>query len=158
MDAGLAGLFAILPILAASAVTDLRDLRIPNQNVLLVLCVFVACVPFLPSWTELGLRLFAAGLAFASGFALFALRMFGGGDVKMMAAVFLIVPAADHIMFLQLFSFALLLTSIGIVVLQRLPADWRPSWQSARLQGHVPVAVAIAGSASLLFLHRLLAG
>lgn len=158
MDVALAGLVGMLPILAASAISDLRHLRIPNSHVLMVLCVFAACVPFLPSWSELGLRLLAAGLAFASGFVLFAVRMFGGGDVKMMAAVFLLVPSADAVIFLQIFSASLLATSIGIMLLQRLPAGWRPSWQSAQLQDHVPVGVAIASSVALLCLYRLQAG
>jgi prepilin peptidase CpaA len=158
MDVGLAGVAGILPILVASAISDLRHLRIPNTHVLLVFCVFVACAPFILSWSELGLRLLAAGLAFACGFALFALRMFGGGDVKMMAAVFLVIPSGDAVVFLQLFSAALLTTCIGMVILQRLPAGWRPRWQSAQLQGHIPVAVAILGSVALLFLHRVLAG
>lgn len=71
-----------------------------NLHVLAVLCVFDVA-PFLPSWSELALRLTAAALAFAAGFVLFALRMLGGGDVKMMAAVFLLVPASDNLLFLQ---------------------------------------------------------
>jgi prepilin peptidase CpaA len=157
MDIGLAGLLAILPILGASAVSDLRALRIPNLHVLAVLCVFAICAPFLPSWSELALRLTAAALAFAAGFVLFALRMLGGGDVKMMAAVFLLVPASDNLLFLQFFSVALLMVSVGMMILQRLPAGVRPAWQSARLQGHVPVAVAIAGGSVALVSYRLLA-
>jgi prepilin peptidase CpaA len=158
MDVGLAGPLAILPILLASAINDLRHLRIPNTHVVCVLCVFAVSLPFLPSWSELGYRLFAAGLAFGVGFTLFALRMFGGGDVKMLAAVVLVVSSTDQLLFLQLFSTMLLATSLGIVIVQRLPAGLQPAWQSVQQRGHVPVAVAFAASLGALVMPRLLGG
>ncbi len=130
-------------VLAASAASDLRHLRIPNTHVLAVVAIFAASAPFALAAPEIGLRLAAGLVAFSLGFGLFALRLFGGGDVKMMAAVILLVPARALPVFLFSFSAALLLTTLGIVLLQRLELADRLGWESARTRGSVPVGVSI---------------
>ncbi len=148
-------LVPLLAIVCAAARSDLRHLRIPNSHVLVVLALFVLTAPFLPGWSELGARLLAAAIAFAVGFVLFVLRLFGGGDVKMLPAILLMVPSDNQLVFLQLFAGSLLVTSLGALALQRLPAAQRLGWQSVRTAGHVPVGVAMAGAVALLALVRL---
>jgi prepilin peptidase CpaA len=146
---GLLALAALLPLLALSAASDLRHLRIPNRHVLLALALFAVTAPLALTLPELGGRLAVAAVAFGLGFGLFALGLFGGGDVKLFPVLLLFIPMTDQILYLRLFSGALLVTCLGVAVLQRLPQPSRPGWTSAQLKGHVPVAVAMALSVVL---------
>lgn len=143
-------LLALQAILVASTVSDLRHLRIPNTHVLLVIALFVVSAPLVLTWPEFASRILAAAIAFGIGFVLFALRLFGGGDVKMMAALLLLVPSAELVLFLRLFAVALLASSLAMLALQRLPAGQRPGWDSVRSAGHVPVGVSMALAVGLL--------
>jgi prepilin peptidase CpaA len=67
------------------ALTDVRERRIPNRLVLAGLAtalILRAVWGLEPFWHGVG----GAGLALAVGFPLFALRAFGGGDVKFLIA------------------------------------------------------------------------
>ncbi len=148
--AELVPLIAVLPVLMASAISDLRHLRIPNAHVLLALAIFAVTAPFLVPLGEIGDRAIVAFCAFVIGFVLFALRLCGGGDVKMFPVVLLFVPSAKVILFLQVFAAALLVASLGILAAQRLPASRRLAWSSMDQRGHVPVAVSFALAALAL--------
>lgn len=143
-------LLLLVPVLLASAVSDLRVLKIPNTHVLVALGIFILAAPFVLTWPELFPRLVAAGITFAIGFAFFALRLFGGGDVKMMPVVMLYIPAPDMVLYLRLFAAALLAVTLLAMVLQRAPLFRNLGWESARKHRHVPVGVAMAASVLLL--------
>lgn len=143
-------LLVLVPIICASAVSDLRHLRIPNGHVLLAICAFAIAAPLALTFPELSYRLLAAAITFAVGFALFALRMFGGGDAKMMPVVMAFVPSQEVGPFLQIFALALGAVCLGALVLQRAPLFRRLGWESVRAQRHVPVAVAMAAAVILL--------
>jgi prepilin peptidase CpaA len=145
-------LLVLMPIILASAVSDLRSLRIPNLHVLVALGLFALLAPIAVDWPELALRLQIAAITFAIGFALFALRLIGGGDVKMMAVVLLYVPSEDVIIFLRLFAIALGAASVGALVIQRAPVFRRLGWSSVHTPRHVPVGVAIAAAVVVLAL------
>lgn len=144
MDPDLLLLLVLVPIIIASALSDLRSLRIPNLHVLLAFGLFVLVAPFALSWPELAHRLQVAAITFAIGFALFALRLIGGGDVKMMAVVLLYIPSQDLISFLRMFAVALGAVSLGALVIQRAPLFRRFGWSSVKEPRHVPVGVAMA--------------
>ena len=95
-------LVAAAPMLLYMAYEDLRHLRISNRNVLLLLGIFAGCLLFL-EWPELGHRIAAAACVFGLGLVLFGARLIAGGDVKMLAAAVLFVPAGS----LQGFSLSL---------------------------------------------------
>lgn len=143
-------LLVLVPVLLASAVSDLRFLTIPNRHVLLGLGLFIVAAPFALAWPDLAPRLIAAAITFAIGFVLFALRLFGGGDVKMMPVVMLFIPAPDMVLYLRLFAAALLVVTLSALVLQNAPRFRNLGWESARNRRHVPVGVAIAASVLLL--------
>lgn len=135
--------FCLAPALVAVAYFDLRYMRIPNALVLLAIALFVCTAPLL-GWSELGARLLAAGLVFAVGFTLFALNMFGGGDVKMLAAVLLFVPSETHTLFTMVFAVAMF-TGIGAILTARtVPALAGSSWAGLRGQGTFPMGISIA--------------
>lgn len=90
---------AVTATLVWAAATDIQERRIPNIQPLLILGLFGV----LASWRLLAgdtiasaaaWPFLAALLVFAFGAVLFALRLMGGGDVKLMAAVALIAGPA----------------------------------------------------------------
>lgn len=158
MQGGIILLLALVPVVVASALSDLRHLKIRNLQVLAAVGVFVVLAPVFLDLQELPARLLAAGVGFAICFVLFALRVIGGGDAKMLPAVLLFVPPVELVLFLRLFAVALAVVSVGALVVQRSPAFRRIGWSSITEQRHVPVGVAIAASVLLLALIMLARG
>lgn len=130
-----------VPILLWIAWTDFSIMRIRNSAVLLAVAVFVATAPLL-GLQEAGQRLLAGAVVFAAGFALFALRMVGGGDVKMAGALMLLVPSGTYLLFGTVFSAAMLLAILTIVALRSVPALRRSGPVSLRARGTFPMGVA----------------
>ncbi|SLN36473.1 A24 family peptidase [Oceanibacterium hippocampi] len=91
--------FCFLNIVAA--IGDVRRFIIPNW----ISIALVALYPFYALTTPIPFSItpafLAAGIAFGVGFALFALGLFGGGDVKMLTAVAL-WAGSSHLMDLLL--------------------------------------------------------
>ncbi|MDV7269942.1 prepilin peptidase [Thioclava sp. A2] len=152
MRADLLLLALVLPLVVAAALSDLRRLKIPNSYVLVAVVIFLGVAPVLLTLDDLGARVLGAGIALAIGFVLFGLRLFGGGDVKMMAALMLFVPVGASALFMQMFSLALLVTAGGMLFVQR--AGGHPDWASVQARGKMPVgvpmALAVAGLLILL--------
>jgi prepilin peptidase CpaA len=130
-------------ILAFSAFSDARQLRIPNLHVVAVIGLFALAASFSLSWPDLAERLIAAGITFGIGFVLFALRLFGGGDVKMMSAMMLYIPASHLALYLFVFSCALLVSSLAITVLNHARSESLQNWEGFQTRGHIPVGVAL---------------
>lgn len=150
MPGGVILLLALVPVVLAGAASDLRHLKIRNLQVLAAIGLFVVLAPVVLDMQELPARLLAAGVGFAICFALFALRVIGGGDAKMLPAVLLFIPPGELVLFLRIFAVALAVVSLGALVVQRSPAFRRIGWSSIREQRQVPVGVAIAASVLLL--------
>jgi prepilin peptidase CpaA len=145
-------LLALMPVIAFSAISDLRTLKISNLQVLTALALFVLFAPFLLDSGDLSMRLLVGAATFVIGFVLFAMRVIGGGDAKMMPAVMLFVPSDEVVLFLRIFAVTLGTVSLCMLVFQRTPAFRRIGWSSLQEQRHVPVGVAIAISVALLAL------
>jgi len=79
-------ILAFAGLLIAAAASDWRSLTVPNRYCLALVALFPSYVNAAGDVAWLGNLAFAAA-AFAAGFLLFSLRLFGGGDVKMFAAV-----------------------------------------------------------------------
>ena len=128
MSASLIPMILLTPVLAATAVGDLARLRISNRLVLVALFLFAASVPiFAPA--EIVPRLAAALVVFAALAVLFALRLMGGGDVKMLSTVVLFVPPDDWSTFALALSIALLAGAAGVgavrsALVRRGPTGW----------------------------------
>ncbi|EYD76718.1 Type IV prepilin peptidase TadV/CpaA [Rubellimicrobium mesophilum DSM 19309] len=130
------------PILLWIAWTDFRVMRIRNSAVLAALAVFVLTIPAI-GWPEAGFRLMAGVIVFAAGFALFAARMVGGGDVKMGAALMLFVPTGTYTLFAFVFSAAMLLGMAVVLTLRAVPALRRTGTVSLRAKGTFPMGIAL---------------
>lgn len=112
--------FALVAFALAGAVSDVRTHRIPNR---LVLVGLVAAMVLRAAWGFEALWHGAAamGLALALGFPLFALRAFGAGDVKFLAAcaAFVGLPVLGNAALLTALAGGVL--SIVIMIQRRVP-------------------------------------
>src|SRR3546814_20668921 len=74
-------------ILVAAAACEWRSLTIPNRYSLAAVALFPSYAIAMGGTVDWAVHLGFAGAAFGLGFVLFALRLCGGGDVKLFAAV-----------------------------------------------------------------------
>jgi len=137
-----------------AAISDARSLVIPNW-----LCAAIA-IAFLPAawmtglpWSELGQHYAIGGAFLLAGAVLFAMRVMGGGDVKLLAAM---TPWLDYnligkfLILVALFGGAL---AIMVMLLRRVQAGshirtWFP-WLGESASGpsqSIPYGVAIAAA------------
>src|SRR5258705_11163892 len=84
---------ALTAVLIWAAVSDVMVRRIPNKAVLAVLGLFPLWA-FTVGLAGLGSGLVAAAIAFAVGYALYAFKIVGAGDVKLFAALALFAGMA----------------------------------------------------------------
>jgi prepilin peptidase CpaA len=142
----MADMSVILAVLAAglmvaalldASLSDVRAFRIPNRDSIIIAVAFVALVP----WLGLGASAFhvGAGLAvFAAGAGLFALGIWGGGDVKLCGAVALMTGFAG------LPRFLLVMALVGGIVALVVLIATRRARRDGTAAGHVPYGLAIA--------------
>jgi prepilin peptidase CpaA len=145
----LSGLFLALCLFAA--LHDVNRLTIPNWLNLTLAGLFVpaALVSGLPL-EILGGHLLVAGLAFLIAFGLFAFRIFGGGDAKMIPAVVLWMGPAATLPFVYWMAIIGGACSLLLVVARRsVPVTSVPGFMRAPFEpkAGVPYGVAIAGGA-----------
>lgn len=82
-------LLAFAGLLVAAAASDWRSLTVPNRYSLAAAALFVPYVLATGNAVDWPVHLGVGAAAFAFGFILFALRLCGGGDVKLFAATVL---------------------------------------------------------------------
>lgn len=131
------------PILLGVAYYDLRYMRIPNWLSIALLVLFAAtAIAFQPD--DLFARALVATVVFAIGFLCFCFGLFGGGDVKILAALMLLVPVHSLIVFSYLFSASLIVGVIAILALRRLPQVSGLNWKSLSGSTKFPMGVSIS--------------
>lgn len=145
---------AFLPILLATALFDLREMRIPNALSWAGLALFAFYLPFVGF--EDGLSRILAGLiAFGICFGLFAAGWLGGGDAKIFPVTVLFVPVGHLPAFLFSFSVAMVLGMVSIwCVRQRLSHPQAP-WVSMKPGAAFPMGISIAASLPLVLIVSL---
>ena len=132
-------LIAILAaMLIVAAVGDLRTRIIPNW---LNAAIALGAIPFwyvsgLGLWPEIALQIGIAAAVFALFAAAFYLGAMGGGDVKMVAALALWLPAGAVLKLLVIMSIAGGVLTIAMLVRHRLAKSGK--------QLEIPYGVAIA--------------
>ena len=136
-------LVLLTPVLCAVAWSDLRHLRIPNRLVGVALGLFVLCIPLLTG-SEVAWRLGAALVVFALGTLAFALRLVGGGDVKMLAALMLFVPSQTWNVFGYGLSLALVAGVLVVLALRAAPVLRNADLAVIRARGKFPMGISLA--------------
>lgn len=147
----LSGLFLALCIFAA--LHDVNRLTIPNWLNLTIAGLFVpaALVSGLPL-EILGGHLLAGALAFVIAIGLFAFRVFGGGDAKMIPAVMLWMGPGAAMPFVVAMAVVGGVCAMLLLVGKRsIPVAAIPGFMRAPFgeKGGVPYGVAIAAGALL---------
>lgn len=115
MDMNLLFSGALSLLMAAAFYTDLTRYLIPNWIVLGVMALyplFVLTAPVPEDWVS---GLIALGVMFAGGFALYALRLMGAGDIKLLMALSLWCGFSETLL-LFLFCTVLLGGALAIVL------------------------------------------
>lgn len=121
----LVDLFPVSLILAA--LSDLRSMTIPNR-----LCLFLA-LAFFPAalfagftadqWTG---SLMMGAMGFAVGFILFAFRLMGGGDAKLIAAASLWVGTSGALSFIYYTAVAGGFLGLSVLLMRKSVAPYTP--------------------------------
>jgi len=145
----LSGLFLALCMFAAFH--DVNSLTIPNWLNLTIAGLFVpaALASGLPL-EILGGHVLAGALAFVIAVGLYAFRIFGGGDAKMIPAVMLWMGPGAAFSFV--FTMALIGGACALILLagkRSIPVEVIPGFMRAAFEpnGGVPYGVAIAAGA-----------
>lgn len=99
-------LTAFAGLLVWAAWSDLRDYIIPNRISIAIAALYPAHILAAGSIDVIPGALIVAAIVFAVGFAFFALRIAGGGDVKLMTAAVLWAGQAQIIEFLFITTLA----------------------------------------------------
>ena len=134
------------PLALLAAFWDLRRMRIPNWlNGALALLFLPLAAVTLPPETILW-RVAGAALVLAIGLAFFAIRKMGGGDVKMLAAAALYIPAEQAGMALQLLSLTLIIGLGAVLMTRKALSDPENSWRSLRPGARFPMGVSIGAA------------
>ncbi|HET9810091.1 MAG TPA: prepilin peptidase [Sphingomicrobium sp.] len=143
-------LLAVMLLLVAAAIIDLRTFTISNRlNALVALLALAFWWSVgLPFWPDAAIRIAVAGGVFALLALAFYAGMMGGGDVKLAAALALWFPPVSTLRFLVFMSIAGGLVTLVILVIHRLRSnDGRPQ---------IPYGVAIALGALPILAQRFL--
>lgn len=139
----------LAPVLVFVALSDLRRMRIPNAASLLMLGLFVLCVPFVGTGESL-LRAAAGAVVFTAFFALFAANLVGGGDAKVLPALVLFVPSPLWVIYANLLALSLLVGIAAVLAVQAIPNGGASAWAVRRNRGAFPMGLSIALSGLLL--------
>ncbi|WP_170558847.1 prepilin peptidase [Ruegeria atlantica] len=148
--AQLAPLIVITPLLAAMAWNDLKNLKISNKLVMMMLAAFVLSAPVFLSFHETVYRaVFGVGV-FVVGFLGFTLRLWGGGDVKAIAALTLFVPSYCLLLFFYTFTLSMVVGMMFVITSRSIIGFPECRWLALRPKAGYPMGVSIAMSGVLL--------
>lgn len=152
MTIQLPDLFGILlaVLLLMAAWTDIRTRTISNEiNITIaLLAVIFWIVAGEALWPDVAIRIGVALVLFVLFAILFMLKMMGGGDVKMIAALALWLPFSALMVMLTVMALAGGVITLFLVIRQR----WRPNAE----RPEVPYGVAIAAGGLWVIANGLL--
>lgn len=123
---------AVIPLAIYIAWNDMRTMKITNRSMLVLFGVFVVVGPFAFGFPAYFYQLLHGPVVLVVGMALWSLRLMGGGDAKMLAAMAPFFVTSDWYLILVVFT----ASCIGAVVthslfrftpLRNLAPDWK-SW------------------------------
>ncbi|MBJ6370966.1 prepilin peptidase [Sedimentitalea arenosa] len=143
----------VLPICFYVAFTDLREMRITNQAVILLAAVFVIVGLFLLPLPTYGLRLLQMGAVLVIGIILNAAGVVGAGDAKFAAAAAPYIAIGDLRLLLAIFAANLLAAFathrlVKYTPLRRVAPDWK-SWSTG---WKFPMGLSLGGTLAIYLL------
>lgn len=140
----------VLPICFYVAFTDLRDMRITNQAVILLACVFVVVGLFVLPLPTYGMRIVQMGAVLVIGIILNAAGVVGAGDAKFAAAAAPFVAVGDLRLLIAIFAANLMAAFVThrfakYTPLRRIAPDWA-SWNSG---WKFPMGLSLGGTLAI---------
>lgn len=154
---------AVLVFVAAmayAAISDARSFEVPNQvPIFVVLAFLIMMLTSTQDWADNLNNIFTGLAVLVAGFSLFAFRLFGAGDVKLLTAIALWFGWPQFIIYLFFVVMVGGVLSLLLILFRRYPLSSRLSASGwvGRLHSRkkdVPYAVAIAIPA-ILYLPRI---
>ena len=126
----------VLPICLYVAFTDMKQMRITNQAVLVLIAIFVVLGLFLLPFETYLWRLLSLVIVLVIGIVLNAAGVMGAGDAKFAAAAAPFIAMGDLRLLMMLFMATLLAAAathrgVKYTPLRRLAPDWQ-SWQETK--------------------------
>ena len=143
MGMSLVPMVLISPLLCWCAYSDLTRMRIPNAISLVAIVIFAVAATIAPP-DDLVPRIAVAAAVFGIGLVTYLFGLFGGGDVKMLSALLLFVPAPTLAIFAYVFSASMLAGIAIMLALRRVPAAHRLGWKSISGSTGFPMGLSIA--------------
>lgn len=131
------------PLLVFVAFFDMRLMRIPNWISIAGLLIFALTIPLLPG-SEVLARMAMAAIVFVLGLGAFMMRWFGGGDIKILSVLFLLIPSETLSLYGLGFSASMLAGIAFILAMRSMPWPANTEWVSLREQGTFPMGISIA--------------
>lgn len=147
--------FSALMIYAAYS--DLKSYTLPNFISLLLVGGFAVIMLIIqPPFSAIGWHIGVGAILFIVGFLMFATGLFGGGDVKVIAALGLWLGPVNALPFLMLMAVFGGALAIVLIVFRRfkIPQHWQKNSAIAGLHSKeegIPYGVAIALAAIIEF-------
>lgn len=126
----------VLPICLYVAFTDMKQMRITNQAVLVLTAIFVMLGLFLLPFETYLWRLLSLVIVLVIGIVLNAAGVMGAGDAKFAAAAAPFIAMGDLRLLMMLFMATLLAAAathrgVKYTPLRRLAPDWQ-SWKETK--------------------------
>jgi prepilin peptidase CpaA len=143
-------------VMTFAGAMDLLTMTIPNRISIALIAAFFVCAAFAGLTLEqVGMHLACGALILAIGMAMFAARLLGGGDAKLMAASAIWVGSDNLFMYFLVISVLGGILAIALLLYRQLPAASLrlPPW-ALRLHvpgSHMPYGVAIAAAALWIY-------
>lgn len=149
----------VLPICFYVCFTDLREMRITNQAVLVLAGVFVVIGPLTMPLPDYGMRLFQMVAILVIGIVLNAGGAIGAGDAKFAAAAAPFVAPGDLRLLMAIFA-ANLLAAFCTHRLAKYTAlrQVAPGWKSWEMGWKFPMGLSLGGTLALYLIMGLVYG
>jgi prepilin peptidase CpaA len=143
------GLMLGAPFLVAMAYCDLRFMLIPKWVSAGLIGIFALTAFFLMPFGESGIRLAIAAAVFLVGLGAFALRLVGGGDVKALSALMLLIPTVALTHFMLVFAACLIIGVLGVLLARSAYGRADAGWVFLK-EKTFPMGISIAGAGLFL--------
>lgn len=140
----------VLPVCLYVCFTDLREMRITNQAVLVLAALFVVIGPFLLPLPDYGWRLAHLVVVLVIGFLLNAGGAIGAGDAKFAAAAAPFVALGDMRILLAIFAANLLAAFFTHRLVKYTPLRRiAPHWKSWEMGWKFPMGLSLGGTLAI---------
>ena len=149
----------VLPVCFYVAFSDLRDMRIPNQAVMVLAAVFVVVGLIALPLPVYGMRLVQMVVVLVIGIVLNAGGAIGAGDAKFAAAAAPFIAAGDLRVLVAIFAANLLAAFVThrlakYTGLRRIAPDWK-SWN---MGWKFPMGLSLGGTLAIYLILGLIYG